>query len=88
GEASRLKTLRRLFKASGIAPEHQELTGYWRRTSRKDGQESASSSNSVLHNIHDLTELNSAFALRTAVRLGLFQEIDAGANTFPALAAA
>lgn len=88
GEASRLKTLRRLFKASGIAPEHQEITGYWRRTSRKDGKESASSSNSVLHNIHDLAELNSAFALRTAVRLGLFQEIDAGANTFPALAAA
>ncbi|MDK8674842.1 siderophore-interacting protein [Corynebacterium accolens] len=89
GEASRLKTLRRLFKASGIAPEHQEITGYWRRTSQKDGKESAtSSSNSVLHNIHDLAELNSAFALRTAVRLGLFQEIDAGANTVPALAAA
>ncbi|MDK8525640.1 siderophore-interacting protein [Corynebacterium sp. MSK150] len=89
GEASRLKTLRRLFKVSGIAPEHQEITGYWRRTSRKGGKESAtSSSNSVLHNIHDLAELNSAFALRTAVRLGLFQEIDAGANTVPALAAA
>lgn len=89
GEASRLKLLRRLFKASGIAPEHQEITGYWRRTSREDGKESApSSSNSVLHNIHDLAELNSAFALRTAVRLGLFQEIDAGANTVPALAAA
>ncbi|MBK4148231.1 siderophore-interacting protein [Corynebacterium macginleyi] len=89
GEASRLKPLRRLFKASGIAPEHQEITGYWRRTSRKDGTESAtSSSNSVLHTIHDLAELNSAFALRTAVRLGLFQEIDAGANTVSALAAA
>lgn len=89
GEASRLKTLRRLFKVSGIAPEHQEITGYWRRTSRKDGKESAtSSSNSVLHNIHDLAELNSAFALRTAVRLGLFQEIDAGATTVPGLAAA
>ena len=41
-----------------------------------------------MHNIHDLAELNSAFALRTAVRLGLFQEIDAGATTVPALAAA
>lgn len=89
GEASRLKPLRRLFKACGIAPEHQEITGYWRRTSRKDGTESAtSSSNSVLHTIHDLAELNSSFALRTAVRLGLFQEIDAGANTVSALAAA
>lgn len=89
GEASRLKTLRRLFKASGISPKHQEITGYWRRTSRKDGKESATnSSNSVLHNIHDLAELNSAFALRTAVRLGLFQEIDAGATTVPALVAA
>lgn len=89
GEASRLKTLRRLFKASGISPEHREITGYWRRTSQSDAKESASSSsNSVLHNIHDLAELNSAFALRTAVRLGLFQEIDAGATTVPALAAA
>ena len=89
GEASRLKPLRRLFKASGISPEHREITGYWRRTSQSDAKESASSSsNSVLHNIHDLAELNSAFALRTAVRLGLFQEIDAGANTVPALAAA
>lgn len=89
GEASRLKPLRRLFKASGITPEHQEITGYWRRTNPKHGKGNASSSsNSVLHNIHDLAELNSAFALRTAVRLGLFQEIDAGTNTVPALAVA
>ena len=89
GEAMRLKHLRRLFKDIGQSPENLEITGYWRKTAEQAGETTApASSNSVLREIHELAELAPGFALRTAVRVNLFQAIDSGASTVERLAAA
>lgn len=95
GEALRIKPLRRrLASDRGVAREHTEVTGYWRRRDVVTlGTDPATldlgaSAPRAAARIHETTELAPAFAVRAACALDLFVRIDDGARDVATLAAA
>lgn len=94
GEANVIKPVRRWAKHDREIPkEFVEIAGYWRRrevaTVPGDPElVDAAASDNYLDRIREQSELLPPFALRAAVTLGVFGEIDAGASSAVEVAAA
>lgn len=95
GETMVVKPLRRWAKRDkGIPKEFTDIAGYWRArevaTVEGDPElvDLSREGPDPYENIHEYSEMLPPFALRAAVTLGVFAEIDGGATTAPAIAAA
>lgn len=95
GEAMVVKPLRRWAKREkGIPKEFTDIAGYWREravaTVAGDPEviDVATQAPDPFERVHEYSELLPACALRAAVTLGVFAEIDAGAATVQEIAAA
>ncbi|MFF9431288.1 SIP domain-containing protein [Streptomyces sp. NPDC014746] len=89
GEAVTLKGIRRLLVNERQVPREQtHITGYWRRTTPPVPAEAAQTGNvsavaeededDAHERLHALTDLAPAYAIRTAVTLGVFDLVDRG----------
>ena len=84
GEATALRPIRRhIREVRGVAPEFTDITGYWRRPAGQPGpaaetDSSAEERENAAARLHELTEYMPAFAIRTAVTLGLPAALRAG----------
>ena len=95
GEAMVVKPLRRWAKREkGIPKEFTDIAGYWREravaTVAGDPEviDVATQPPDPFERVNEYSELLPAFALRVAVTLGVFAEIDAGAVSVQDIAAA
>ncbi|SNS38516.1 siderophore-interacting protein [Rhodococcoides kyotonense] len=88
GEASTIKPLRRWAKHDReLAKQFVEITGYWRYREQVDVAESVVAAEDPADVVHEMSELLPPVAIRTAVTVGLFAAVDAGADTAAAIAA-
>ncbi|MBA4021936.1 MAG: siderophore-interacting protein [Gordonia sp.] len=95
GETLTVKPLRRWAKRDkGIPKEFTDISGYWRerRVTTVEGDpqlvDVSAAGPDPFEAIHEYSEVLPPFALRAAVTLGVFTEIDAGATTAQDIAAA
>lgn len=95
GERLVVKPLRRWAKRDkGIPKEFTDISGYWRErmVATVDGDSQlvdvSAAGPDPFETIHEYSEMLPPFALRAAVSLGVFTEIDAGSTTAPEIAAA
>ncbi len=95
GETLTVKPLRRWAKRDkGIPKEFTDISGYWRerRVTTVEGDpqlvDVSAAGRDPFEAIHEYSEVLPPFALRAAVTLGVFTEIDAGATTAQDIAAA
>ncbi|PYE12081.1 NADPH-dependent ferric siderophore reductase [Williamsia limnetica] len=95
GETLTIKPLRRWAKQEKQIPkDFTQIIGYWRRreVATVEGHpelvDVAAEGPGAFDRIHELSELLPPFALRVAVTLGVFAEIEGGTTTVEAIAAA
>lgn len=82
GEASTIKPLRRWAKQDReIDKQFVEIAGYWRY------REPLAVESDPADAVHEMSELLPPLALRTAVTVGVFAAVDAGADSAEAIAA-
>ncbi|NLE82063.1 MAG: SIP domain-containing protein [Rhodococcus sp.] len=93
GETLTIKPLRRWAKRDKeIAKEFVEITGYWRHREVAHAAADSQAVTAVAEadpdaQLHEMSELLPALAIRTAVTVGLFPAIDGGADTAATIAA-
>lgn len=89
GEALTVKPLRRWAKQEmGLDKQFVEIAGYWRRREvAADSNPAAVPENNADATLHEMSELLPPLAIRTAVTLGVFSAVDAGADTAESVAA-
>nr|WP_255476816.1 MULTISPECIES: SIP domain-containing protein [unclassified Corynebacterium] len=87
GEAGNLRQLRRDLKERGVAPENLEVTGYWRQREVADSEEPQATGYAMYAQLAALLDPVPGFAVRAAIRAGVFSAIaDAPEATLAVLA--
>ncbi|MEU5402896.1 siderophore-interacting protein [Streptomyces sp. NPDC005963] len=90
GEAGALKAIRRHLATERQVPREQtHITGYWRYTPHAPGVDAAAvedEDDDAHERLHDLTDLAPAYAIRTAVTLGLVDLVHGGVRDLEELA--
>lgn len=89
GEAGSLRQIRRDLKERGVAPEHLEVTGYWRDRVVVQDEENSGAGYALFTQFAALLDPVPGFAVRAAMRAGVFAAIlDRTPAEVPALAQA
>ncbi|WP_329012697.1 siderophore-interacting protein [Streptomyces sp. NBC_00690] len=90
GEAGALKGIRRHLASERKVPrDRTHITGYWRYTPHAPGVDAAAAEDEedeAHERLHDLTDLAPAYAIRTAVTLGLVDLVHGGVRDLEELA--
>lgn len=87
GEATSLTPIRRWLREDKNVPkDHLDVVGYWRRSA--DEPDVADSEPSEHDDLHDRLDLLPPFAVRVGVTVGLFDALERGPLTIPAMSAA
>ncbi|KQB83979.1 siderophore-interacting protein [Corynebacterium lowii] len=75
GEAGNLRQIRRDLKERGVAPENLEVTGYWRNRPTEKTEEAQSTGYALYTELAALLDPVPSFAVRAAMRAGIFAAI-------------